>query len=107
MEQKGEASWYGKFHHGRKTAYRQRFDQNQFTAAHPTLPLGTKATVTNLETGKSVDVIINDRGPYAKGRDIDLLEGRGAAARRDQDGAAAVRIDAGGDARAGANGAAK
>jgi rare lipoprotein A len=94
VEQTGEASWYGKIHHGQKTAVGQRFDQNQLTAAHPTLPLGTKATVTNLETGTSVDVIITDRGPYVKGRDIDLSK---AAAERlgvTKHGAAAVRIDA-------------
>lgn len=94
VEQHGEASWYGKFHHGRKTANGERFDQNELTAAHPTMPLGTKATVTNIETGQSVDVVINDRGPYAKGRDIDLSK---AAAERigvTEDGAVAVRIEA-------------
>ncbi len=93
VEQKGEASWYGKFHHGRKTATGKRFDQNALTAAHPTLPLGTKATVTNLDTDKSVDVLINDRGPYVKGRDIDLSK---AAAEKVgvKNGVAPVRIDA-------------
>lgn len=94
VEQTGEASWYGRYHHGRKTANGERFDQNDLTAAHPTLPLGTEATITNLDNGKSVRVVINDRGPYAKGRDIDLSR---AAARRigvTEDGAAPVRIDA-------------
>jgi rare lipoprotein A len=93
VEQKGEASWYGKFHRGKKMANGKRFDQNQLTAAHPTLPLGTKAKVTNIETGKSVDVIINDRGPYAKGRDIDLSK---AAAQKVgvTNGVAPVRIEA-------------
>ena len=93
VEQTGEASWYGKRHHGKKTASGARFDQNKPTAAHPSLPLGTKAKVTNLENGKSVDVIINDRGPYTKGRDIDLSKG---AAQRigATDGTAPVRIDA-------------
>ena len=75
VEQKGEASYYGKGFHGRKTASGTRFDAGARTAAHPTLPLGTKAKVTNLDTGKSVDVTITDRGPRAKGRDIDLSEG--------------------------------
>jgi len=94
VEQTGEASWYGRYHHGRKTANGERFDQNALTAAHPTLPLGTEATITNLDNGKSVRVIINDRGPYAKGRDLDLSR---AAARQigvTEDGAAPVRIDA-------------
>lgn len=94
IEQRGEASWYGKFHHGRKTASGTRFNQNALTAAHPTLPLGTAATVTNLETGKSVDVIINDRGPYVKGRDIDLSKAAAQKLGVTKEGAAAVRIDA-------------
>jgi rare lipoprotein A len=72
VEQVGEASWYGAAHQGKETASGDTFDQNQLTAAHPTLPLGTQAVVTNLETGKSVAVTINDRGPYVKGRKIDL-----------------------------------
>ena len=71
-QQVGKASWYGPYHQGKETASGEAFDQNELTAAHPTLPLGTTATVTNLETGKSVDVKINDRGPYVKGRKIDL-----------------------------------
>ena len=94
VEQTGEASWYGRYHQGRKTATGERFDQNELTAAHPTQPLGTEATITNHDNGKSVRVIINDRGPYAKGRDLDLSK---AAAQRigvTEDGAAPVRIDA-------------
>jgi len=53
-------------------ASKKRFNPHALTAAHPTLPLGTNAKVTNLETGKAVHVRITDRGPYAKGRDIDL-----------------------------------
>ena len=67
VEQVGEASFYGPGFHGKKTATGEKFDQNEKSAAHPTLPLGTKATVTNLENGTSVDVKINDRGPYVKG----------------------------------------
>lgn len=94
VEQKGEASRYGKRHHGRKTASGKRFDQNALTAAHPTLPLGTKAKVTNLETGKSADVTINDRGPYAKGRDIDVSKAAAVKIGVGKDGTAPVKIEA-------------
>ncbi|MGE0685021.1 MAG: septal ring lytic transglycosylase RlpA family protein [Candidatus Binatia bacterium] len=78
-EQIGAASFYGQQFHGQETASGETFDQNQLTAAHRSLPLGSKAVVTNLETGKSVEVTINDRGPYVKGRKIDLSR---AAARK-------------------------
>jgi peptidoglycan lytic transglycosylase len=78
-QQVGKASWYGPYHQGKETASGETFDQNELTAAHPTLPLGTTATVINLETGKTVEVKINDRGPYVKGRKIDLSK---AAARK-------------------------
>jgi rare lipoprotein A len=69
---RGKASWYGPRFHGRKTASGDVFDQRKLTAAHKTLPLGSKAIVTNLENGNSVEVEINDRGPYARGRIIDV-----------------------------------
>lgn len=69
---RGEASWYGPGFHGKKTASGAIFDQNKLTAAHKTLPLGTKARVTNLENGNTVEVEINDRGPYVGQRVIDL-----------------------------------
>lgn len=68
----GIASWYGAKHHGRRTASGERFDQKKLTAAHPTLPWGSIVRVTSLANGKSVDVRINDRGPFVKGRIIDL-----------------------------------
>jgi rare lipoprotein A len=68
----GKASYYGDRHHGRKTASGERFDQHALTAAHRSLPFGSQVRVTNLGNGKSVVVRINDRGPYAKGRIIDL-----------------------------------
>lgn len=68
----GEASWYGPGFHGQETASGEIFDTNRMTAAHPSLPLGTKVQVTNLEKDKTVEVRINDRGPYADGRVIDL-----------------------------------
>lgn len=75
----GVASYYGKRFHGRLTANGERFNMNAMTAAHKTLPFGTKVRVTNKRNGKSVVVRINDRGPFIKGRHIDLS--RGAATR--------------------------
>jgi rare lipoprotein A len=68
----GTASWYGGAHHGRRTANGERFDMNRRTAAHRRLPFGTKIRVTNLENGKSVVLVVNDRGPYVAGRLIDV-----------------------------------
>ncbi|WP_348242619.1 septal ring lytic transglycosylase RlpA family protein [Leptolyngbya sp. DQ-M1] len=68
----GMASWYGPYFHGRQTANGEIFDQNELTAAHPTLPLGTFLKVTNRLNGKSVIVRINDRGPYFDNRVLDL-----------------------------------
>ena len=68
----GRASWYGKEFHGKKTASGEVFNMFAYTAAHRRLPFGTKVRVTNLENGKSVVVKINDRGPFIKGRIIDL-----------------------------------
>lgn len=72
FEQVGMASWYGPGFAGRPTANGERFDPEALTAAHRTLPFGTRVRVTNLDNGKSVVVRINDRGPYAKNRIIDL-----------------------------------
>jgi len=68
----GLASWYGAKHHGKRTANGERFDQKKLTAAHPTLPWGSIVKVTSLANGKSVNVRINDRGPFIKDRIIDL-----------------------------------
>jgi rare lipoprotein A len=70
--QTGTASWYGKKYHGRKTANGEIFDMYELTAAHRKLPLVTIVKVTNLKNGKSVVVRVNDRGPYVRGRIIDL-----------------------------------
>lgn len=72
--QRGAASWYGPGFHGRKTASGERFNTHAFTAAHKTLPFGTRVRVTNEKTGRAVVVRINDRGPYAHGRLIDLSQ---------------------------------
>jgi rare lipoprotein A len=68
----GVASWYGQPHQGLKTASGEAFDMNKLTAAHRTLPFGTRLRVTNLENGKSVVVRVNDRGPHVPGRVLDL-----------------------------------
>lgn len=68
----GEASWYGPGFHGNLTANGERYNQNSLTAAHRTLPFDTVVRVRNMDNDKYVDVRINDRGPYARGRIIDL-----------------------------------
>ncbi len=68
----GVASWYGGMFHGRTTASGEPYDMHAMTAAHPSLPFGTKVRVTNLENGRSVVLKINDRGPFAKRRIIDV-----------------------------------
>jgi len=70
--QSGKASWYGPGFQGKRTASGERFNTNDLTAAHRTLPFGTRVRVVNKSTGRSVVVRINDRGPYAHGRVIDL-----------------------------------
>ncbi len=74
-EVKGIASWYGGKFHGRLTANGERYNKNGISAAHKTLPFGTVVRVKNLRNGKTVDVRINDRGPFIKGRIIDLSKG--------------------------------
>jgi peptidoglycan lytic transglycosylase len=75
----GIASWYGEHWQGRKTASGTRFDVSKLTAAHRDLPLNTRVRVTNLLNGLSVEVLVNDRGPYVGERVLDLSE---AAAKR-------------------------
>lgn len=73
--QRGVASWYGPSFHGNPTANGEPYDMWALTAAHPTLPFGTRVLVQSLDTGKSVTVRINDRGPFIRGRIIDLSYG--------------------------------
>jgi rare lipoprotein A len=87
------ASWYGPGFHGRRTANGERFDQDALTAAHKTLPFGTKVRVTNAANGKSVVVRINDRGPFVRGREIDLSKGAARAVGMLGAGTAQVRIE--------------
>jgi rare lipoprotein A len=68
----GKASWYGKAHHGQRTASGERFDMHALTAAHRTLPFGTIVRVTDFKSRRSVNVRINDRGPFRRDRIIDL-----------------------------------
>jgi rare lipoprotein A len=71
-EERGQASWYGEPFHGRRTSSGEVFNMYQLTAAHRTLPLGTRVRVTHLGNGRSVEVRINDRGPFVGGRIIDV-----------------------------------
>ncbi len=89
----GLASWYGAAHQGRQTASGERFDQAVLTAAHMTLPLGTFVRVTSLSTGKSIKVRINDRGPHARGRIIDLSAEAAASLDLRTDGGGPVRLE--------------
>ncbi len=70
--ERGEASWYGPGFHGHKTANGEIYDMNRMTAAHRTLPLGSVAVVRSLSNGREITVRINDRGPFARGRILDL-----------------------------------
>jgi rare lipoprotein A len=71
-EETGAASWYGHPYHGRRTASGEVYDMNDLTAAHRSLPLGTRLMVTNLDTGQAVEVRVNDRGPLVEERILDL-----------------------------------
>jgi rare lipoprotein A len=91
--QTGIASWYGPGFHGQATASGIIYDQNELTAAHQTLPLGTRVTVTNLNNGRTVEVLVNDRGPFAKGRIIDLSHAAARSIDMIGPGTAPVRIE--------------
>jgi rare lipoprotein A len=88
------ASWYGPGFHGQATASGETFDQHALTAAHRTLPLGTEAKVTNLDTGQSVTVTINDRGPYVPGRHLDLSQAAAQQIGLIKKGVAKVKLEA-------------
>jgi peptidoglycan lytic transglycosylase len=89
----GIASWYGSDFHGRKTANGEVYDMNAISAAHPTMPLPSYARVTNLENGRSIIVRVNDRGPYAPGRIIDLSTATARALGSYGQGLARVRVE--------------
>ncbi|MHA6638497.1 septal ring lytic transglycosylase RlpA family protein [Stutzerimonas frequens] len=91
--QSGKASYYARMHHGQRTANGEMHDQNALVAAHRSLPFGTRVRVTNQQNGKQVIVRINDRGPFRRGRIIDVS--RAAAAQLDmlERGVVRVRIE--------------
>ena len=93
----GLASWYGEFHHGLRTASGEIFDMGAMTAAHRSLPLGTRLQVTNLENGRSARVRVNDRGPYVADRVLDLSRGAARALGMVERGVALVRLELIGD----------
>ena len=91
--QVGLASWYGREKAGHRTASGEHFNPRQFTAAHRSLPLGTIVRVTNLSTGKSVKVRVNDRGPYVRRRILDLSAAAGRMLDIRRNGVGLVRIE--------------
>lgn len=91
--QYGNASWYGGKFHGRTTASGERFNKHEFTAAHKKLPFGTILRVTNLRNGKDVYVRINDRGPFIKGRVLDLSLASAEALHFNRRGVIRVKIE--------------
>jgi len=93
LPQTGEASWYGAQHQGKQTASGAIFDQAALTAAHPSLPFGTKVKVTNLANGKSVEVEITDRGPSSGNRIIDLSQAAAKILEMIESGTATVRLE--------------
>lgn len=99
LVEEGLASWYGMqggkvMEHGKLTASGTRYDQNAMTAAHKTLPLGTRVRVTRTDTGRSILVVVNDRGPYVDGRIIDLTMRGARMLGFEHQGTAPVRIEA-------------
>ena len=93
LPQTGQASWYGAQHQGKQTASGTTYDQAALTAAHPTLPFGSRIKVTNLGNGKSVEVEITDRGPFSGNRIIDLSQAAARALEMLESGTATVRIE--------------
>ena len=90
--QTGVASWYGEAYHGRPTASGERFNMNDYTAAHRTLPFGTRVEVKNMKNRRTVVVRINDRGPYVRGRVIDLSRAAATKLEIMRDGVATVQL---------------
>ena len=93
LPQTGLASWYGAQHQGKQTASGAIFDRAELTAAHPNLPFGSRIKVTNLANGKSVEVEITDRGPFAENRIIDLSQAAAKALDMIDSGTATVRLE--------------
>ncbi len=93
LPQTGQASWYGAQHQGKQTASGTIYDQARLTAAHASLPFGSKIKVTNLANGKSVEVEITDRGPFVENRIIDLSQAAAKALDMVDSGTATVRLE--------------
>ncbi|WP_093413391.1 MULTISPECIES: septal ring lytic transglycosylase RlpA family protein [unclassified Pseudomonas] len=93
-DESGTASYYGAKHHGKRTASGEPFDQHALTAAHRKLPFGTRVKVTNLNNDKTVIVRINDRGPFTRGRLIDLSRAAADQLGMLRSGTARVRVQA-------------
>lgn len=93
FSQQGKASFYARMHHGQRTASGERHDQHAMVAAHRSLPFGTRVRVTNLQNQKQVTVRINDRGPFVRGRIIDLSRAAAERVGMIDDGIVRVRID--------------
>jgi len=91
-DEEGVASWYGPGFHGKRTANGERFDQNALTAAHPTLPMPTMVRVTNLDNGRTADLRVNDRGPFASNRIIDVSKRAAEVLGFRRSGTARVRV---------------
>lgn len=91
--QEGMASWYGPGFHGRSTTSGEAYDMYRYTAAHPTLPMGTEVKVTNLENGRIVRVRINDRGPFVRDRILDLSYAAASELDMAESGTAKVRLE--------------
>lgn len=89
----GIASWYGEAFHGKRTANGAIYDMNALTAAHRTLPMPIKVRVTNLDNGRSIVLIVNDRGPFARGRIIDVSRRASQLLGFNQAGTALVRVE--------------
>ena len=93
LPQTGEASWYGAQHQGKQTASGTIYDRARLTGAHRSLPFGSMIKVTNLANGKSVEVEITDRGPFAENRIIDLSQAAAKALEMIESGTATVRLE--------------
>jgi len=91
--QQGIASWYGADFHGKQTSSGEIYDMYQLTCAHNTLPLGTIVMVTNLENGRSIELKVNDRGPFVKGRIIDLSYAAARMLDMHEQGTALVKVE--------------
>jgi rare lipoprotein A len=94
VQQRGEASYYSDKFQGQTTASGDRFSQHKLTAASPSLPLGSRVTVTNETNGRSVNVTVNDRGPYVDGRVIDLSKKAAEKLKMKEDGVVPVTVEA-------------